>query len=846
MNEAFGRSRTLAATSPSGRAVVTASAGSTRRAGRHAAEQDPDDEATEIAQPAESTAKKSTAMKSTAAKSTATKSTATKSTAAKSTAAKSTTKKSTAVKASPAIKSTSAVKTSAVKSTSSRPPVDELPIGKTSSRAARKSTSATQPEPTPTPAKSMRRASTNSVKGGASSTTAGSVEAESKSTTRAKKPAESTKAANRAALAGRGAGPAKAVPENRATPARVRSVEAALEARAGASTKTSRPTRAAAGSRALSNRKAAALPEDAQPENTQLERTQAERTKPERTQPERTQPERTQPERTHAERTHAERSESERPEMTRGILELAAERLAASRPSQPAIARPPETPTPSPTSTSTPPPAMSTKTSMPTSDGDYEHGRPARGLPASLRLPAELPANLYVPPTREQIAAREEAFALHETSAHAEALALHEAPAHVESLTHHETPARVEALTQRETPEAAAWEGTPIWEEAPTRNHPEATPAHDDPQTQDDAWAYPVETQEDTTAERLYLPAAETDYHDHGFLPGAFARDERTDDERAYDDRNYAERGYDDRTDDERKYDARAYDHPAYDDEPSPDSTARQAAPDPRTRRTIRRRRRAVLLAYLMVVAGVLIVGHELRTQEKPLPPEPAGLGEGVQTPAPAPTQGIVPNDVGAQAPVEEETGEDQKSGEFRYAKSRGPMLGTAGKLHRFRVAVEETVDGTAPAEFAEVIDRTLGDERSWVSDGRLRLRRVTNAGNADFTIYLASAGTSEKMCATGGLHTEGFTSCRVPGQVIINVDRWTDAIPEYAEHVDEYRRYAINHEVGHELGHGHEACPGEGEKAPVMMPQTYGLKGCTRNAWPYLDGKRYAGEPAA
>ena len=77
---------------------------------------------------------------------------------------------------------------------------------------------------------------------------------------------------------------------------------------------------------------------------------------------------------------------------------------------------------------------------------------------------------------------------------------------------------------------------------------------------------------------------------------------------------------------------------------------------------------------------------------------------------------------------------------------------------------------------------------------------------------------------------------------MVLNLARWLTAVPNYGASIEEYRQYLINHEVGHELGHGQEACPAPGQPAPVMQQQTYGLNGCAANAWPYIGGQRYAG----
>jgi hypothetical protein len=83
-------------------------------------------------------------------------------------------------------------------------------------------------------------------------------------------------------------------------------------------------------------------------------------------------------------------------------------------------------------------------------------------------------------------------------------------------------------------------------------------------------------------------------------------------------------------------------------------------------------------------------------------------------------------------------------------------------------------------------------------------------------------------------LDTGGWVNCSGGHDVVINVKRWLLLSPRYQGKPGSYHALAINHEVGHRLGHGHESCPGAGRPAPVMMQQIKGLHGCVINGWPY------------
>ena len=142
-------------------------------------------------------------------------------------------------------------------------------------------------------------------------------------------------------------------------------------------------------------------------------------------------------------------------------------------------------------------------------------------------------------------------------------------------------------------------------------------------------------------------------------------------------------------------------------------------------------------------------------------------------------------------------------------------------------------VDATA---LATTVATVLADPGAGRRQDDVRFVNVSPAALAkgadvDLRITLASPDTTDRLCAP--LQTRGQVSCHNGGRVVLNLRRWQLGAEAYGTDVAAYRTYLVNHEVGHGLGHGHAYCARQGKVAPVMMQQTYGLKGCTAWPWP-------------
>ena len=166
----------------------------------------------------------------------------------------------------------------------------------------------------------------------------------------------------------------------------------------------------------------------------------------------------------------------------------------------------------------------------------------------------------------------------------------------------------------------------------------------------------------------------------------------------------------------------------------------------------------------------------------------------------------------------------------FLRVLGESAQAGEGPQLFTYTVYVERGL-AINKLEFVAEVHAILSDRRGWTRGGKYSFKRVPKYGNTQ--LVLARPETVDKLCAP--LRTEGKVSCCQGTKVVVNWDRWTQAVPHWLETgtLHTYRQMLVNHEFGHRIGKNHRYCPGAGLKAPVMQQQTYGFQGCRRNSWP-------------
>ncbi|MFE7515977.1 DUF3152 domain-containing protein [Streptomyces sp. NPDC057540] len=178
-------------------------------------------------------------------------------------------------------------------------------------------------------------------------------------------------------------------------------------------------------------------------------------------------------------------------------------------------------------------------------------------------------------------------------------------------------------------------------------------------------------------------------------------------------------------------------------------------------------------------------------------------------------------------------------SGDFEAVPGLAKAPGK-GELIRYRIDVEKGL-GLDAKLFADAVQKTLNDRRSWAGQGEMTFERISS-GDPKFVITLASPGTTGAWCAKSGLDTTvDNVSCDSAStqRVMINAFRWAQGSSTFGpKAMYAYRQMLINHEVGHRLGHGHVSCRTKGALAPVMQQQTKSLNidgiKCRPNPWVY------------
>ncbi|HEX3589715.1 MAG TPA: DUF3152 domain-containing protein [Pseudonocardiaceae bacterium] len=281
---------------------------------------------------------------------------------------------------------------------------------------------------------------------------------------------------------------------------------------------------------------------------------------------------------------------------------------------------------------------------------------------------------------------------------------------------------------------------------------------------------------------------------------------------------------------------------------------------------------RGYALPVLIIITVLVLVNTVLRGGDDPHPdgrtaPPTSSSGPPVATEAAAP-----PVDVhGGTAvlppgPAVTQVG----AGTWHVVPGNGPVAGKGKHVYRYQIAVEDGIDPAlygGDGAFANDVQATLADPRSWIAAGTVSLQRVDeNYPHPDFVVSLTTPGTDHRPDLCGFVVRLEASCWRSSAhRVVINLARWVRGALAFQGDLGLYRQYAVNHEVGHVFGNEHVGCRTNDGLAPVMMQQTYGVSDdyvhdvnqvdpanrnrvardgevCRPNAWPYPLG---AGSPA-
>lgn len=226
-----------------------------------------------------------------------------------------------------------------------------------------------------------------------------------------------------------------------------------------------------------------------------------------------------------------------------------------------------------------------------------------------------------------------------------------------------------------------------------------------------------------------------------------------------------------------------------------------------------------VLVAWINALTTPVSRAGAPTTTVSPLPatspPTPTPVPTGAESASPTPTPSALP-------PM-------KSSGVFDTAGVGVAAASSSGELRRFALRVETSAKLKANATGRQVA-AVLNDPRSWTGSGGIRFALVADPDRAHFTITLAAPGTAAKLCKPDATGT-----CLDDSDVVISAALWAGGgVGTSFGSSQEWQAYLVNHAVGRLLGEKPATCTKKAKPAPVMMPQSGDLDGCTANAWPY------------